>query len=341
MSQPLALPGKEEPPTPHKAPEAGFNPEENGASAAGGQAIRRKNFGDRISFFAPGFKKFQTTEFTGQNPARFVTISLTGNGCALGCDHCATSKLKGMWDLSESAGGLFDLCAKARAGGARGVLISGGSDKQGRVPLLRHVPDMIRAKNELGLRIRVHPGVPDEATIIGLAKVGLDGAMMDIIGHAETIRQVYHLDLTPDDYEASLALLDRHHVPSIPHIILGLHYGQMLGEETALEIIARHKAKMVVLVVLTPLNGTPMENVKLPPLAEIGAFFQTARRRLPNTPVVLGCARPLGQAKLHIDKLALEAGFNGIAYPAEGAVALARSQGLVPEFQDGCCGVSW
>jgi uncharacterized radical SAM superfamily protein len=78
-----------------------------------------------------------------------------------------------------------------------------------------------------------------------------------------------------------------------------------------------------------------------PPLAEIGAFFERARATLPATPVMLGCARPLGELKVEIDRLAIDAGLDGIAYPADGIVAYAKSVGLEPDFVNACCGVTW
>ena len=62
---------------------------------------------------------------------------------------------------------------------------------------------------------------------------------------------------------------------------------------------------------------------------------------MPTTPVMLGCARPLGALKVEIDRLAVDAGLNGIAYPAEGIVAYARDRGLEPTFVNACCGVTW
>lgn len=303
--------------------------------------IRREHFGDTVRFHAPGFRRFKTSEYPSQKAEKFVTISVTGNACALACDHCAMVKLKGMWDLRKVDLDLFGMCVRAQERGAQGVLISGGCDKHGKVPLLRHIPDLIRVREELGLLIRVHPGVVDEATAEGLAQVGIDGAMMDIIGHADTIRDVYHLQSTPEDYERSLGMLADNGVPLVPHIVVGLHYGKLLGEWNALEIISRHPAKLVVLVVLTPLVGTPMAEVPLPDIDELGSFFRHARRRLPDTPLMLGCARPLGPVKHDIDRHALEAGFNGIAYPADGSIALAESLALKPHFIDACCGVSW
>lgn len=303
--------------------------------------IRRDNFPGRISFHAPGLKRYSTSEYDVQNAAEFVSISVTGSACALKCEHCEMQVLHGMNDLTQSECSLFELCAELAGRGARGVLISGGSDAHGRVPLLPHMPDLIRVRRELGLVIRVHPGLPDEPTCRGLGQVGIDGAMVDIIGHRDTIRDVYHLGLTPDDYDAVLGRLVRHGVPTVPHIILGLHFGKMLGEEVALEIIARHEPDILVLVVLMPLGGTAMAGVVPPPLSEIGAFFENARTRLPTTPIMLGCARPLGEMKVAIDRLAVDTGLNGIAYPAEGIVGYAQQRGLEPEFVNACCGVSW
>lgn len=294
-----------------------------------------------IVFHTPGLRRFKTSEYAAQDTERFVSISVTGTACALACEHCKMHVLQGMTALPHFDGSLFDLFCALAERGARGVLISGGCDRNGRVPLLRHIPDLIRARRELGFTIRVHPGLPDEETVAGLAEVGIDGAMVDILGDDATIREVYHLDATTADYEAVLDRLERYSVPAVPHIILGLHYGQMRGEWVALDMIARHARKFLVLVILMPLTGTPMAGVTPPPVSEIAAFFTHARRTLPTTPVMLGCARPLGKIKIEIDRAAVDAGLDGIAYPAEGIVTYARERGFRPRFVDACCGVQW
>ena len=304
--------------------------------------LRRQHFPDEITFHAPGLRRYRTAEYTSHDHRSFVSISLTGAECALACDHCNMSVLKSMTALPRSGGSLFEMCSELARQGASGVLISGGSNKKGRVPLLKHIPDLIRARRELGLTIRVHPGIPDEETVAGLAEVGIDGAMMDIIGDNDTIRDVYHLaGTTTGDYEDALALLDRYNVPSIPHIILGLHYGQIRGEYKALEIIARHRHKAVVLVILMPLSDAPMAHITPPPVEEITRFFAHARMTLPQSLLMLGCARPAGQSKLQTDRAAIDAGFNGIAYPAEGIITYARRRGLQPKMINACCGVQW
>jgi len=294
-----------------------------------------------IIFHTPGFRGYKTDAHDNQGAEEFISISVTGTTCALKCEHCNTKVLRGMTDLRRFDGSLYDLCESLAEGGTRGVLISGGSDLQGRVPLLPHIEDMKRVRSELGMAIRAHVGLPDEETCAALGEVDLDGAMIDVIGHRDTIHEVYHLDADPEDYEDALSWLEKYKVPMVPHIVLGLHYGKMLGEDRALEMILRHPPKLLALVVLMSISKTAMANVTPPSLDEIGAFFQKARKGLPSTPVMLGCARPMGKMKEEIDRMAVDAKFNGIAFPAKGIVEYAQQAGMTPQFVNACCGVSW
>jgi len=302
--------------------------------------IRKENFPDEITFYGPGLKPHSTSEFSG-SMKEFVSISVTGNNCALNCEHCNTKMLDNMLDLPSFGGSLFDMAKNLEEKGAKGVLISGGSNTRNQVPLLQHIEDMKRIRKELGMVIRVHPGLPDEDTCKALAEVGIDGVMLDIIGDQETITDVYHLDATPSDYEAVLDRLGRYEIPAIPHIILGHYFGKMNGEWDALDMIKNYPLKTLVLVILLPLTGTGMESVVPPSIEEIGEFFETSRLSLPTTPILLGCARPLGAMKIKIDQLAINAGLNGIAFPSEGIVGYAGEKGLKPSFINACCGVTW
>lgn len=305
-------------------------------------ARRVATFGNGIDLFAPALKPYRTSEFVPANSRAFVPLSVTGGACALQCDHCAAKVIKPM--MSVPAGpGLYESAARLRDAGTKGVLVSGGSQKDGEVPLLRHLGDIERIKRELGMRVVVHTGLVRRRELAqGLAAAGIDAAMLDIIGANETIREVYHLDdTTVDDFERALALLSEAELRIIPHIVIGLHYARLLGEDDALAMIARYPVSTLVLVVLTPLVGTAMEGLAPPPLEDVSAFFGRARAALPETKVNLGCARPLGDMKVALDRAAIDHGLNGIAYPAEGSVAYARSRGLEPRFYDYCCSLTW
>jgi lipoyl synthase len=97
----------------------------------------------------------------------------------------------------------------------------------------------------------------------------------------------------------------------------------------------------LILVVLTPLVGTKMEGLQPPPIEDVSEFFAHSRARLPDTPVNLGCGRPMGAMKVALDKAAIDHGLNGIAYPAEGIIEYSRDSGLEPRFYEYCCSLTW
>lgn len=289
-----------------------------------------------VTFFAPGIRRYETEELCQLHPDKLRPISVTGPDCPLNCDHCRGVILRSMRSLRPGET-LFEVAEALKARGAEALLVSGGSDLSGRVPLHGHLEDLARIKAELGLRVLVHTGLADERVARGLAEARVDGALIDIIGHAETIRRVYHLKVGPEAFEAALARLVEAGVRTLPHICIGLHFGKLLGEEKALEIVARYPVAGLVVIVLMPLGGTPMAEVTPPSLEEVGRIFRLAKEAMGSTPVLLGCARPFGPTKEAIDRLALDAGLDAIAYPAEGLVGEAARRGLAHDFQETCC----
>ena len=302
--------------------------------------VRRANFPDVMDFYAPGLKRWQTAEWAPENPRRFLPVSVTGSACALSCDHCQAKVLEGMISVRADQD-LFALARRLRAQGSEGLLVSGGSTRTGGVPLLPHLRHIPRIRSELGMKVIVHSGVVSPRLATALATAGVDGVMLDIIGANETLREVYHLDLTVADVENSLRLLSGEGLRIIPHIVLGLHYGSFLGEHAALEMLTRYPVSTLILVVLTPLTGTPMAHIPPPPADQVAEFFGTARLAAPTTPINLGCARPLGKVKSDLDQAAIDLGLNGIAYPADGAIGYARSRGLTPRLFEYCCSLTW
>ncbi len=302
--------------------------------------IRQQNFDNTFEFYAPGLKSWQTSEWQPTNPKRFLPISVTGSSCALSCDHCQTKVLQGMISVRMGEN-LFDVASKLKEGGSQGLLISGGSTKTGGVPLERHLKHVQRIKEELGMTVIAHSGVVSPRLADALANSGVDGVMLDIIGANETIRDVYHLDLTVADFDRSLELLSSASLRIIPHIILGLHYGKFLGEHVALEMIAKYDVSTLIIVILTPLVSTPMEHVTPPSVEDVSSFFADARVAMPDTRINLGCARPMGSIKAELDHAAIDLGLNGMAYPADGTIAYAAKKGLDPKLFEWCCSMSW
>jgi hypothetical protein len=223
--------------------------------------------------------------------------------------------------------------------GLRGFLLSGGSNRRNEIRYERYWPVVERLKRDYPfLKIAVHTALLDGPRARAMESAGIDTAMLDVIGAEETIREVYHLERPVADFEAALAALCETSMEVVPHIVIGLHYGRVLGEPAALEICARHAISALVLVVVMPFYGRP-GRFATPDATEVGRVFLAARRRLAATPVNLGCARPPGMHKRVTDAYAVMAGLDGIAFPADGAVAVARAIGRPFEQQHACCSI--
>jgi hypothetical protein len=301
-----------------------------------GWRIRKANFSDDVYFYAPTLKRYETEEFKNSATPYFVPISVTGPFCSLSCDHCKAKILRSMYDGS-TPDALLSLTKDLVKKGVKGLLVSGGCDREGRVPLLPFISVLKRIKEEFGLKILVHTGLVDEQLAKGLAKIGVEAAMIDIIGSDQTIHEVYHLKLKVSEFDDSIKHLSEYGVNVVPHLVIGLHYGKIDGEFRALELIRKHKVASLVLVGLLPQFGTPMEGVTPPPPAEMGEVFLYARALFPTTPILLGCKRMYGGEGKEIEKVALMSGLNGIAYPSDGVVSFARKLGLKPHFSELCC----
>ena len=60
---------------------------------------------------------------------------------------------------------------------------------------------------------------------------------------------------------------------------------------------------------------------------------------LPDREVLLGCARPPGMHRRVTDAYAVMAGLDGIAFPADGTVAVAHAIGRPAGQEHACCSI--
>jgi len=297
-------------------------------------AARTEHFAPWLGLAVPGAKHYATEDYVNE-PQRFATISLTGTACALDCAHCSRHLLEAMYAAPTPAK-LLALGRRLQAEGCEGMLLSGGADPRGAVPLRPFLPAIARLKG-VGLTIIVHTGLADEETARGLRDAGIDQALFDVIGDAETVREVYGLPYGPDAYARGLAILREAGLAVAPHVVIGLHFGKLRGELRALEMIREAGAEMVVLVVLRPLPGTPMAQATPPSAEEVGRVAAVARLLMPDAPLMLGCARPAGPAKVEMERWAVLGGANVVAYPTPETVRLAAELGLETGFVESCC----
>ncbi|SMD12063.1 radical SAM protein [Sporomusa malonica] len=289
-----------------------------------------------IAFYAPGVRHYDNGLY--QNSANsFVNISITGSECQCRCEHCQGQLLNSMLSATEPEL-LVELAADLRRRDCRGVLISGGACKDGSVPLMRFA-GALKEVASMGLSVVVHPGLLTDDMAKILAHSDVTRVALDLIGDSATIREVYHLARIPEDYKNSLRAAHLAGLKASPHIVIGLHYGEIRGEYEALNMVAAEGAESLVLVLLNPLRSTPMRDVVPPAVESVAKIFNTARELLPDIPIALGCARPPGTYARTVERLAVEAGFNAIAYPARETVDYVHSLGYNVTYQETCCGL--
>jgi lipoyl synthase len=290
----------------------------------------------KLSFFFPALRRLETSPFLVPGTCGTVAASVTGSYCHLMCKHCGGVILKNM-SAARTPQALIELARRVVEKGGRSILISGGADPKGMVPLLDFTGTIKKIRSEFGLKVLVHTGLVSSQLAEALAEARVDLAMLDIIGDNRTIREVYHLEASVEDYEQSLKLLVDRAIPTAPHVVMGLHFGQILGEPRALEMIAGYSVKALVLVGFRPIPKTDMAKTAPPSPEAMGDLFILARSLFPNTPVVLGCERPLGLHRQKTDLLALEAGLDGISYPGERAVQRAGDLAMDISYHTDCC----
>ncbi|MEM2026622.1 MAG: radical SAM protein [Candidatus Bathyarchaeia archaeon] len=292
-------------------------------------------FGKRIYFYVPGFTYYNNRYFRSSLTV-FPSISITGSFCSLNCDHCGGKILRTMIPATTPSR-LIEVCSDLKRNGAIGCLISGGCLPDGSVPVERFIGAISEVKRRLGLTIVMHTGLISFETAQRLKEAGVDAVSIDIVGSEETVREVYHLNVSLDKYAEALEALKRSGVPFTPHVLVGLHYGEVRGELKAIEMVSKYEPSALIIIVFFPIRGTRMESVSPPPPEAVIEIILRARFLMPNVPIVLGCARPKGAHRSITDVLAVESGINAIAFPSVEAIERAESLGLEIRFLQTCC----
>ena len=292
-----------------------------------------------IRFSTPTFKEYESSELSGCKKNSFPAFSITAAACGLNCDHCQKKILEPMIPatnpemLDQKVRHLIDSQELS------GFLLSGGSNKRNEIKYGRYLSVVEQLKKDYpNLKIAVHSALMQEQQANDMESAGVDTVMMDVIGAQETIQQVYKLDRPVADFEATLAALCSTSMEVTPHIVIGLHYGQILGEANALDIVSRYPVTALVLVVIMPFYARRGTFVT-PETTDVGRIFGAARERLPDKQVLLGCARPPGMHKRVTDAYAIMAGLDGIAFPADGAVSVAHAIGRPFKQAHSCCSI--
>ncbi|MDD5615153.1 MAG: hypothetical protein PHH85_03025 [Candidatus Methanoperedens sp.] len=267
----------------------------------------------------------------------FPSISITGNECSLMCRHCRGKLLESL----VHAATCDELVRKALSlhkKGAKGILLTGGCDERGRVPICDIVPAIRTIKDKTGMLLIAHTGFISPEEACALRGSGLDGIGFDVIGDMGTAKEVYGISVSEREYMESLRAIEDSGLMVFPHVCVGLHFGELRGELRALTMIREVKPATVIITGLMPVAGTPMAHIK-PRQADFEKVITRAVEMFPDTPVVLGCAHSSGKDREEIEMIAIKCGVSGIAAPTVGIARFARENGFEVNYYGMCCGL--
>jgi uncharacterized radical SAM superfamily protein len=298
--------------------------------------IRKHHFGDELTFSIPGTVSYHDDTLPFQKN-RFAAISVTGSHCDLRCAHCQGRLLESMIPAEDPETFLKTanrLCLE----GGHGMLVSGGADRNGEVPLEKFIPSIKTLKEkEPQFKVIVHTGLIRREMAAELKEARVDQILFDVIGDDETIREVYHLDRRVEDYEETLWMLKEMGHCLAPHIIIGHHFGEMRGEWRALDVVTRVGVETIVLVVFKTLLPIGKNHFRVPNPEETSRISAIARILNPCIPIRMGCIRPAHPWKTEMEKGFILSGINTIAYPLQGTIDYAKEIGLQTKFIEMCC----
>lgn len=220
--------------------------------------------------------------------------------------------------------------------GAKGFLLSGGSDRSGRVRIADFAEAIEEIKSTTDLKVNAHIGLTPLDEIQQLVRCGIDSFSVDVYGSEETIHEVLGLDARPEDYIRVIEDLKRSGANVIaPHICVGIHGGRLEGEGAALERLKEIEPDLLILISLIPTKDTEYHSIPPPSKDMVLSVIRKARTDLPDTKLLLGCMRSKLDRSSEFDFV--EAGLNGIVLPASSTVERLKRGGYTVKKRSVCC----
>ncbi len=267
---------------------------------------------------------------------RFPALSLSGGACELRCQHCDAAYLRRMIPAQTPAA-LLATARRLQAMGAIGALLSGGSDRHGRLLNLPTLRDAIReARAETGLLFNLHPGLLDAETARALA---VDIVSLELPG-AAVINDVFGLATDAGAYWDTYRHLAEAGLNVTPHVTV--YDG---SEIRLLEALARRVAAgalpapaVFVIIAFAPTPGTPLAGAAPPSPEAWAGVIRNAHAAFPIAEISLGCMRPRAQGlRQELELAALEAGVARMELPSRATLQYLTTQGYTVQTFNACC----
>ncbi|MGI6663581.1 MAG: radical SAM protein [Bacillota bacterium] len=267
-------------------------------------------------------------------PTKTMAVSVTGKACPLACSHCGGHYLKHMVDIKRLPEALLEKRPKS-------ILLSGGCDTSGAVPLLSHLDEVSALSRRLeaegrGFRVNVHPGVATPEAARAIARTA-SVISFDFVLDEETIREAFHGKWTGRDYVETFRNLRAGNAEVVPHVLVGLYKGRLRGEYDAVDFLLKEGIDRIIFIVFIPTENTAWQDYPPPTPEEVAGLIAWTRTRAPELDISLGCMRPRGKYRELLDPLAVRAGCDRIVLPHPRALREAEALGLTVIRKEECC----
>ena len=276
---------------------------------------------DNLQHLAPDKINFSSEAFRHITPQKTLSISVTGTSCSQNCAHCESHYLKGMTPLEKVH----------LHNGFSSILLSGGSNKQGAVPIKENIQEILKLSENL--RLNIHPGFQSPKNLKDLADRN-PIISFDLPGNNEAIQDILKLPYSAEDYQ-ELYLEYSKEFNVVPHITIGLNRGENSDEEKTLKFLEKYPPKQLVFIVFRPTPKTSLADCPSPSIERVLEVMKKAKQ-LPAT-IKLGCMRPAGNYRKHLDTLAFLNGVNSIVMPHPKFIEILQNNNFpITKFNE-CC----
>jgi uncharacterized radical SAM superfamily protein len=230
---------------------------------------------------------------------------------------------------AENASDMLKAVDRLISSGAEGLLVSGGCDMNGSVPVTR-ATDVIGYATRNGLKVNVHAGFISKGDAERLVAAGVREFSADVHQDPGIIRNILHLGVAPDAYSEMLDNIIAAGGEPIAHLTVGFGTDDLLASA---ELVRSKGLKEVILLALVPTKGTATEDSLIPEDAVLDAAKLLIGM---GFDVTLGCMRPRPHRGLEIK--CIELGIRKIANPSRGTISWAKDKGMeIIEKRTCCC----
>jgi uncharacterized radical SAM superfamily protein len=223
---------------------------------------------------------------------------------------------------------LFRVIEDLLAAGADGLLVSGGCDVYGSVPVMKET-EAIRYASDSGLKVNIHTGFIGKEDAERLVKAGVSAFSVDVHQDPDIIRNILHLEVPLEAYSELLDNIVSAGGEAVPHLTVG--FGALDLRRSA-ELVKSKGFTDIVLLALVPTKGTMTERSLIPEDVIVDAAKELMDM---GFDVTLGCMRP--RVHRDLERKCIELGIRRIANPSRQTVLWAKEKGMKVIEKKTCC----